>query len=321
MRGIVFAVILGFAAGCSGGAGAGEDIEDGGGTADTTDTAIIDTSPVDVLPVSDADEAPDSQAPDAGADAADFDLPESGAEAQCAAGDWVTIPGGTFQMGSADVDCGGWAGGSGPFRCANPVHAVSVPPFAIGRTEVTVCQYRACVASGGCAEAPCIQENGELPVGCVGWEKARAFCVWARGRLCTEAEWEFAARNGSNDDAFPWGNGEPTCEFAVFDSGGSDSCACDYDKCPPCSRVKGNSLRAVCDLAGNAWEWVQDYFHDNYVGAPTDGSAWEVPAREYRVLRGGCEACQADHLQSSFRGYAHPDAGGYYEGIRCCRSE
>jgi formylglycine-generating enzyme required for sulfatase activity len=230
--------------------------------------------------------------------------------APCAAVDWVAIPGGTFPMGAADLD-----------GTSQPVHAVTVPGFEIGRTEATVCEFAACVAAGSCAAAQCGQSGDAHPVVCVDWNQSGAFCDWAGGRLCSEAEWEYAARNGSAGNLYPWGDGAPTCDDAVFTDPGVGCSA--SGTAPACSKPSGTDAWGLCDLAGNAWEWVGDDWHGSYAGAPADGSAWvDAPRGSARVFRGGSFFYGAADLRASCR-YRYPyDPTGYdFDlGTRCCRS-
>ena len=121
----------------------------------------------------------------------------------------------------------------------------------------------------------------------VDWGQSYAFCAWAGGRLCSEAEWEYAARNGSAGDNYPWGDAEPSSSLTTF-------CT---DSAPACSIPAGNNTWGVCDLAGNATEWVRDCEHVSYSGAdrPDDGKAWTYGCSFFAgVFRGGgggtCEA-------------------------------
>ena len=214
------------------------------------------------------------------------DLPEPAAEAGVSAGkagiEWVTIPGGSFMMGSEGGDSD-----------EKPVHRVTVMSFEMAKTEVTVGQYKACVDAGACAKPDTGREycnwgvsgRENHPINCINWAQAQAFAEWAGGRLPTEAEWEYAARSGGAERKYPWGDEEPSCERAVMYGGGW---GCGKDSTwPVCSKPKGNTGQGLCDMAGNVWEWVQDWYHGSYEGAPGDGSAWESPAGSIRVVRGG----------------------------------
>ena len=227
---------------------------------------------------------------------------------------WVSIPGGTFQMGST-------AGGTEE----QPVHAVTVPDFDLTQTEVTVAQYGECVTAGACTApntgAYCNWSDPgyeDHPVNCVGWQQSVDFCDWASGRLPSEAEWEYAARSGGQDITYPWGNDPATCSYAVMnDEGGSD---CGTGRTMGvCSKPAGSTGQGLCDMAGNVWEWVQDLWHDTYTGAPTDGSAWESPSGSHRVIRGGCFVFVADFLRAAFRYFDDPSVQSDYLGFRCAR--
>jgi len=148
----------------------------------------------------------------------------------------------------------------------------------------------------------------------VAWDQAGAFAAWVGGgaRLCTEAEWEYAARSGGQDRTYPWGDEAPTCNRAVM--GG-----CEGGTQPVCSRVTGNSDQGGCDLAGNVWEWVQDWHNSSYAGAPADGSAWEAPGGSHRVERGGGWDNSAASLRASDRRGRAPGARTDYLGLRLCR--
>ncbi len=119
-----------------------------------------------------------------------------------------------------------------------------VPAFRIETTEVTVAQYKACVAAGICNEVY-QRVDDAFPVIGLRLEDASAYCEWKGGRLPSEAEWLRAAGPGP----MPWGDGPATCNRAV-------ALGCANDVQPVGGRPAGASLYGVQDLAGNAWEWV-----------------------------------------------------------------
>ncbi|MFI5362796.1 MAG: SUMF1/EgtB/PvdO family nonheme iron enzyme [Elusimicrobiota bacterium] len=204
---------------------------------------------------------------------------------------WVRIPGGSFIMGAADV-------GSYP----QIQHRVAIKSFEMAKTLTTNKQYRACVAAGACTAAAALDsifEGDDQPVVGVDWSQAKAFAEWAGGRLPSESEWEYAARSGGKDRRYPWGNEEANCSLAVISG-------CGNSTAPVCSKTEGNTQQGLCDMAGNAWEWVQDWYHPSYAGAPSDGSAWEdggVP----RVYRGGAWYSASGYAQAAYRDFNDPD--------------
>ena len=234
------------------------------------------------------------------------------AEAKAAAAiKWVTIPGGSFAMGYGADD--GWS-------FAKPIHQVAVKPFQMAKTLVTVAQYKACVDAGACA-APAtggycnwgVAGRDQHPVNCVDWNQAQAFSAWAGGRLPSESEWEYAARSAGKDWKYPWGDEAATCETAVISGCTSGGTA------PVCSEPAGNTKQGLCDMAGNVWEWVQDWYHDSYNGAPTDGTAWESPAGSFRVFRGGSWGVGAVNARSADRNRDDPGDRRLLLGFRPAR--
>ncbi|MCD6497198.1 MAG: formylglycine-generating enzyme family protein [Deltaproteobacteria bacterium] len=227
---------------------------------------------------------------------------------------WVLISGGTFSMGSKDGRLN-----------ERPVHDVTVPTFVLTKSEVTVTQYGLCVTAGSCTEPgtgnPCNWSDpsyDDHPVNCVDWKQARDFCEWAGGRLPTEAEWEYAARSGGQQGKkYPWGDEAPTtiCTYAVWNRG------CGTGRSwPICSTPAGNTEDGLCDMAGNVWEWVADFYHQTYHDAPIDGSAWINPITPNRVARGGGYiVTYPDTLRTAYRLEADPTSRNESIGFRCAR--
>ncbi len=231
--------------------------------------------------------------------------------------DWVAIEGGSFQMGSDEGD-----------PDETPIHPVDVPAFEILGTEVTVEQYASCVDVQVCTEP--LSENGcdwivegheDEPMGCVTWQQAQDFCDWLGGRLPSEAEWEFAARSQGQEIVYPWGDADASCEYAIMHDPDYGTTGCGLGGFwVVCSRSpRGDTEQGLCDMAGNAWEWVQDWYHAAYEGAPADGSAWEAGGGSARVVRGGSCGNDDPNLRAANRDYAAPDSPIRGLGFRCAR--
>ena len=239
----------------------------------------------------------------------------AGGTAGTAGIEWIRIPGGTFEMGSTE--------GSSDEK---PVHRVRVEGFELAKSEVTVAQYRACVRAGTCTEpgsgSSCNwgkSGRDDHPVNCVDWEQAVAFSRWAGGRLPSEAEWEYAARSGGRSQRYPWGDEQASCARAVMDDGGN-GCG-QGGTWAVCSKARGLSAQGVCDLAGNVWEWVEDCWHGDYSGAPSDGRAWTSGCTgSDRVSRGGSWYDTARNLRAASRNGFSPGNRGDNLGFRPLRS-
>ena len=259
----------------------------------------------------------------------------------CTPLEWVPVQGGEFGMGDDSLDlCD--TGPNLPYCAHVPVHPVKVPSFQMNRTEVTGCQYQLCASTGTCEAMalsdgvdfllrPCFELGGGHPVTCIDWNQSKTFCEWAGGRLCTESEWEYAARNGPLGRRFPWGDTPPTCYDAVF----SDCIPWPAGPSIPCSKIGDVDYWGICDLVGNLSEWVEDDWVNNYDfnedgwqpggdkgwDAPSDGSAWvHSPRWDTRVVRGGAFDLPGDVLPAPLRTESSPERISAGVGIRCCRT-
>ena len=227
---------------------------------------------------------------------------------------WVHLSGGSFVLGPRRSDL------AGPQVCG-----LSIPAFEMVRTEVTVGMYEACVSQGACAGPGSGRfcnwgrtGRQEHPINCVSWKQARDFAAWVgRGsRLCTEAEWEIAARSGKGY-SYPWGEEKPSCQRTVMDYGGL---GCGKDQTWEVGRRPGgNSEQGISDLIGNVWEWVADCHTGIYPDAPKDGSARPGPEGCDRVLRGGGWWDKPGSLKATARRGEPPDHRFGDIGLRLCR--
>lgn len=222
----------------------------------------------------------------------------------------LRIPGGRFVMGSADRQA--------PAN-ERPPRAVTLAPFWIDRTEVTVGMYRACVDRGVCKPPPrtntlCSYDAGDplLPVSCVPWALADAYCRASSRRLPTEAEWELAAR-GPAGARYPWGGGGTGCGLAItlLRRNAQRSCS---PKLPARvgSRPSGASVFGVLDMSGNVEEWVSDWYAPSIsVPSPRAGSA--------HVLRGGGWLSPPASARATSRNWGSSLEAGPNVGFRCAR--
>lgn len=181
----------------------------------------------------------------------------------------VQIPEGTFTMGSP-------AGEAQRESNESPQHQVKVPGFFMGKYEVTQAQYQAIMGNN-----PSNFKGEKRPVEQVSWNKAVKFCqklsqkTGKTYRLPSEAEWEYACRAGTKT-TFYFGE---TITTELVNFGGKET--------KPVGSFPPNAF-GLYDMHGNVYEWCQDYLHDNYNGAPTDGSAWLTAGdNTRRLLRGG----------------------------------
>ena len=268
----------------------------------------------------------------------------------------VEIPAGQFRMGDL--------AGTGEEN-EKPVHRVHVHRFALARHETTVGQFRRFVmATGyrtdaerdgakGCRTVEISTRNKwdwtpgrswanveyaleeDQPVVCVSWNDVQAYVGWLNERtsggwrLPSEAEWEYAARAGSE---------------TLYHFGDDVSRLCDYGNVTDTTKLpNGNTWtnRAECsdgaayptrvgrylpnalglhDMHGNVWEWTQDCWNHSYAGAPTDGSAWENGDCSRRVLRGGSWNYRPSYLRAAYRSRSTAGNRGDGNGFRVART-
>jgi formylglycine-generating enzyme required for sulfatase activity len=164
--------------------------------------------------------------------------------------------------------------------------------------------------------------TGLLPMNCVNWYEAFAFCVWDGGRLPTEAEWEYAAVGGSKHQMYPWGSGTPTDMLAVYECMGNGIGNCQPDDILPVgSKPSGAGYYGQLDMAGELWEWVLDWYAPYPSSAPSDYAAVIDSAMAHqRSLRGGVWAGGPEKLLSTVRFSDAPESHRDYSGFRCARA-
>lgn len=250
----------------------------------------------------------------------DFPIPET-----------IPIQGGTFTMGclvGRDTDC---------YDDEKPSHSVVVSDFAIGKYEVTVAEFKAFIDSTNyqtdadkegssyiwtnsawelkssvnwkCDVKGNVRSSSTYnhPVIHVSWNDAIAYCQWLSSkteknyRLPTEAEWEYAARGSNQSKGYLYAGSNNPNEVAWHDDNAEMTTHSVGTK-------KANELE-LHDMSGNTWEWVQDCWHENYQGAPIQGTAWLESGEDCdgRILRGGSWSDYTRYVRSAYRYWLYPN--------------
>ncbi len=221
----------------------------------------------------------------------------------------VLIPAGEFVMGSDKGD-----------EDEAPAHRVHLHAFYIDKFEVTNGRFAKYVDTiqseppWGFTDRETPVIHAERPVRWVNWMDAMGYCLWLGKRLPTEAEWEKAAR-GTDERTYPWGNDPPTPVHAVYGlkEGGAETVSVIGN------HHMGQSPYGVQDLAGNLYEWVMDWYADNFYSnspvvnprGPGEGAA--------KVQRGGSYINTPYRLRSSFRTKGDPTEQDPNVGFRCAQ--
>ena len=215
----------------------------------------------------------------------------------------VEVPAGSFVMGSPDSE-------EGRHDHEGPVHEVTITrPFALGMYEVTFAEWDACASAGGCGDRRPADEGWgreSRPAVNLSWRDARDYVEWLSDetgeeyRLPTEAEWEYAARAGT-ETSYSWGDalGENRANC--------DGCGSRWDdgRTAPVGSFAANAW-GLHDMHGNVWEWTEDCWNEAYSSGPnsrlpTDGSAWLSGDCDKRLLRGGSWYSFPNLLRSAAR--------------------
>jgi formylglycine-generating enzyme required for sulfatase activity/class 3 adenylate cyclase len=201
----------------------------------------------------------------------------------------IMLQGGTFAMGSNDDST------------EKPIHQVTLKPFAMSRYPISIREWNACAATKACPFVATGEDDA--PITNVSWDDARHYTAWlarATGkpyRLPTEAEWEYAARGGTQTKYW-WGD--------ELQSGLANCRNCATVASAEQQPVKVGSFKAnpfgLYDMGGSVDQWVQDCWHKNYQGAPSDGSAWaESDDCSHHVIRSGSWKNDASYVRPANR--------------------
>jgi formylglycine-generating enzyme required for sulfatase activity/uncharacterized caspase-like protein len=224
----------------------------------------------------------------------------------------VAIPDGTFQMGSPESE-------EGRNDDESPQHQVTVKPFFLGKYPVTQAQWQAVAklpkVKSDLNPEPSSFKGADRPVERVSWYDAVEFCArlskqtGREYRLPSEAEWEYACRAGTTT---PFHFGETITTDLVNYNGdytyGDAPKGKDRGETTPVGSFGVANAFGLYDMHGNVWEWCADHWHENYEGAPSDGSAWLGDNDNYsRLLRGGSWNVIPENCRSAFRNHYSPD--------------
>ena len=235
--------------------------------------------------------------------------------------DMTNVPGGAFWMGCSAA--------TNPLGCSTgnlPYHQVLLDPFLLDLNEVSVTAYDACWVDGGCTEPSafdpaCNWNSGRdtHPINCVDWFQADEYCTWIGGRLPTEAEWERAAR-GADDRLFPWGHDPIDCTRAVYADSSGIGCGTGTTG-PVGSKLPGAGPYGNLDLAGNAWEWVSDWFSADYYSVSPLGNPPGPLTGSQKPVRGGSWGNPEAYQRASSRYNYAPTEIRTAVGFRCAMDD
>jgi len=249
----------------------------------------------------------------------------------------VRLPAGTFTMGCVDNDsqCLSWE---------KPAHSVTVSAFWMDQHLVTVAEYEKCVNAEACKTPMTTTdqwaefynwnntERANHPVNGVTWHDANTYCRWRGKRLPTEAEYEFALRDGKKGKINPWGDSAlPPHQYGNY---ADEKLKSRYPKWPTlfkgyrdgysgtspiCTFAKSHF--GLCDISGNVWEWCADWFDEKYYSSsPADNPAGPAVG-QFRVLRGGGFALGWGAQRASVRYKEKFFSQGFDLGFRCVQDE
>jgi len=256
-------------------------------------------------------------------------------------------PNGKFRMGSTQEEIDrlwaatGWADWKELTTVEQPAHEVDLDGFWLYKHEVTVEQHAEFVAATGHVAPQAgfmelLKAHANLPMMCVNWDDASAYCQWAQAALPTEAEWEYAAR-GPEERLFPWGDhwDRTLCNCAEYQAGQalSDGAAAQawWNAAPQTAEAAAGYLRPVgsfpagaswcgaLDMAGNLWEWCRDWYDEAFYGssAAREKNPECTTKRSHdRIMRGGSLNFDSTRCRGANRNWYDPDVRFDFFGIR-----
>jgi formylglycine-generating enzyme len=208
----------------------------------------------------------------------------------------VWIPGGAFGMGSPDRE------GAAD---EHPQHGVKVNGFYMDKIEVTQAEYEHVMGQNPTHFKDC----PNCPAENVAWISANDYCKKLGKRLPTEAEWEYAARAGTQTKYY-WGD-EMDSSYAWYDKNSNQ-------RTQPVAQKRPNPF-GLADMSGNVWEWCADWYEPTYYQKNIIDNPQGPDTGQYRVMRGGSWGYGSYSLRCACRNWGSPDVRSYFTGFRCVR--
>ena len=215
-------------------------------------------------------------------------------------GNFVFVKGGTFQMGDEDDD---------EEDDEKPIHSVTLSDFYIGKYVVTQKEWKEIMGSN-----PSYFKGDDLPVEQVNWDDIQVFLARLNSntdknyRLPTEAEWEYAARGGSQTVNYKYSGSNNFNVVAWFEENSGE-------KTHPVGRKQPNEL-GIYDMTGNVWEWCNDWYDENYYSESPSKNPQGPESGSYRVRRGGSWDDSASYCRAVYRNNFTPDGRRKLMGFR-----
>jgi formylglycine-generating enzyme required for sulfatase activity len=236
--------------------------------------------------------------------------PEDMASTQYHARSMLVVPAGEFTMGSTTGDAD-----------EQPVHQVYVNAFLMDVHQVSVKHYARFLEATHHEVPPDWSimnrpQHQDRPVANVDWADADAYCKWAGKRLPTEAEWEKAAR-GTDARIYPWGNELPTQARATS---GKEIWSSHTAPSSVGMLEEGKSPYGIYDMSGNVWEWVSDWYDQDYYKNSPSKNPTGPSTGEAKVIRGGSWGSGPKDLRAANREVHMPSFRGYGTGFRCAKT-
>ncbi|MBI5242411.1 MAG: SUMF1/EgtB/PvdO family nonheme iron enzyme [Elusimicrobia bacterium] len=220
------------------------------------------------------------------------------------------VQAGEFQMGSPQ--------GLGSMD-EHPRHKVRLEAFYMDRYPVTSEEYEKCVKAGACPTPGTgqlcnygVEARGKDPINCATWDEAQAYCLWAGKRLPTEAEWEKAARGGTDTK---WSFGDEARRLADYAWYSANSGGLTHRV-----GMRNPNQFGLYDMAGNVWHWMVDWYDSHYYESSPDHDPQGPPPSRCRVLRGGSWNNQANSSRAASRFWADSESRTDNIGFRCVAS-